>query len=62
MAAGLSLPEENVEEFRIRINDNSGLSDEDLVRKIMIDVPMPVDYVTMELINEFFDTGAVWKG
>ena len=53
MAAGLSLPEENVEEFRIRINDNSGLSDEDLVRKIMIDVPMPVDYVTMELINEF---------
>lgn len=53
MAAGLSLPEENVEEFRIRMNENAGLSDEDLVRKIMIDVPMPVDYVTMDLINEF---------
>ena len=52
MAAGLSLPEENVDEFRRRINACCTLTKEDLVPKIRIDVPMPMDYVSMELVRE----------
>ena len=53
MAAGLSLPESNVDEFRRRINGYSRLTEEDFCEKIRIDVPMPLDYVTMELTREF---------
>ena len=53
MAAGLSMEEKNVEAFRRRLNENCTLTEQELIPKIMIDVPMPVDYVTMELINEF---------
>lgn len=52
MAAGLSLPEENIDEFRKRLNDNSGLCEEDFKVKVWIDVPMPVDYMTEKLIKE----------
>ena len=34
MAAGLSLPEEKVDEFRRRINENSPLTEKDLVEKV----------------------------
>lgn len=50
MAAGLSLPEENVELLRRRINETCALTEEDFVPKITIDVPMPFSYVTKELI------------
>lgn len=53
MAAGLSLPEENVDEFRRQMNENCTLAMEDLVAKVHIDVPMPVSYVTEPLIREF---------
>ncbi len=53
MAAGLSMKEENIELFRQRINELAALTPEDLTPKVKIDVPMPVDYVTMELVNEF---------
>ena len=53
MAAGLSLPESNVDEFRRRLNGYSRLTEEDFCEKIRIDVPMPLDYVTMELTREF---------
>ena len=52
MAAGLSLPEENLEELRRRLNTDTGLTDEDLIRKHWIDVPMPIGYVTARLIEE----------
>lgn len=52
MAAGLSLPEENVEVFRRKMNENTSLTTEDLQPKIMIDVPMPLDYISKELIEE----------
>lgn len=53
MAAGLSLEEQNIEEFRKRLNENSGLCEEDFKAKVWIDVPMPVDYMTERLIREF---------
>lgn len=52
MAAGLSLEEENVEPFRQMINDNCTLSEEDFDEKILIDVPMPMSYVTESFIQE----------
>lgn len=53
LAAGFSLEENKLEEFRQRINDNCTLTPEDLVEKISIDVPMPMDYVSIKLIQEF---------
>ncbi len=52
MAAGLSLPEEHVELFRRKLNENTSLTDEDLLGKIVIDVPMPIDYISKQLIEE----------
>lgn len=52
MAAGVSMPEENVEAFRAYLNAHSGLSPEDLVEVIHIDVPMPMSYVTPELVRQ----------
>lgn len=52
MAAGLSLPENRVEEFRRRINELCTLTPEDFVEKVMIDVPMPISYITEELIEQ----------
>lgn len=52
MAAGLSLPEENVEVFRKKINEYSPFKKTFPVEKIRIDVPMPLDYVSMDLIRE----------
>ena len=52
MAAGLSIREENVEEFRKCLNENCTLTEKDLMPKILIDVPMPVSYINKELVNE----------
>ena len=52
MAAGLSLKEENVELFRRRLNENCMLTKEDLIEKIIIDVPMPISYVNENLIRQ----------
>lgn len=52
MAAGVSMPEENVEAFRAFLNAHSGLKEEDLVEVIHIDVPMPMSYVTPELVRQ----------
>lgn len=52
MAAGLSLPEENIEEFRRALNQNCNLSDEDFEEKILIDVPMPLSYVSTNFVKQ----------
>lgn len=52
MAAGLSLKEENVELFRRRLNANCTLTKEDLMPKIMIDVPMPISYISRSLVEQ----------
>lgn len=52
MAAGVSMPEENVEAFRTYLNAHCGLTDADLVEIIHIDVPMPMSYVTQELVRQ----------
>lgn len=52
MAAGLSLEKENVEPFRNRLNELAKLVEDDFIRKIWIDVPMPLDYIDEPLIEE----------
>ena len=52
MAAGLSIPEENIPEFRRRINEHCNLSEEDLTETVWIDVPMPLEYINEKLILE----------
>ena len=52
MAAGLTLPEENIEAFRRGLNEQCTLSEDDFCEKITVDVPMPVGYVTEELVSE----------
>ena len=52
MAAGLSLPEENIGLLRRELNEQCTLTEEDFVEKVKIDVPMPVSYVTENLIEQ----------
>ena len=52
MAAGLTLPEENIEAFRRGLNEQCTLSGDDFCEKITVDVPMPVGYVTEELVSQ----------
>ena len=52
MAAGLSLELENLDAFRKRINENCSLTDDDVIPKIKIDVPVPIDYTSCEMVRE----------
>lgn len=52
LAAGLSLKEENLEEFRKQLNARSGLTDADFVPKVMIDVILPIDFLTQSFIKQ----------
>lgn len=52
MAAGFSLPLENVEEFRRRLNENAKLTPEDFIPKVWIDIALPFEYVDEALIEE----------
>ena len=52
MAAGLSLEKGRLEELRIRLNSAHGMSDSDLVEKIWIDVPMPIEYINEKVIKD----------
>ena len=54
MAAGFSLEEANIEEFRRRLNENAAkrLTEDDFIPRVWIDVPMPFEYITESLIRE----------
>lgn len=52
MAAGLSMEEKNIELFRRRLNGNCTLTEQDLIPKIMIDVPMPISYLSKKLTEQ----------
>lgn len=52
MAAGLSLEEKDIDEFRRRLNADAELTEEDFVPKIWIDVPMPFEYVNEKIVQE----------
>ncbi len=52
LAAGLSMREKDMEPLRQALNEKSGLSQEDFIPRIHIDVPMPVAYANEALARE----------
>jgi len=52
LAAGLSLKEEHVDEFRRRINELATLTEEDLTEKVSIDMQLPIAYLSQKLVEE----------
>ena len=52
MAAGMSLPKENLQKLRRQLNENCTLTEDDMVEKISIDIAMPIQYISESFINE----------
>ncbi|OZV10706.1 single-stranded-DNA-specific exonuclease RecJ [Tissierella sp. P1] len=52
MAAGLSLEETNINQFRKKLNENTSLTDDDLISRIYIDMQLPLEYISFKLIDE----------
>lgn len=52
MAAGFSMDECHVDEFRERLNRQSTLKEEDFIPRIWIDVAMPLEYLSEDLVQE----------
>lgn len=52
MAAGLSMSRDNLSAFVKAINERCSLSDEDMIRRVWIDVPMPLAYASEELVKQ----------
>lgn len=53
MAAGMTLPLENVDELRARLNDQAktSLTEEQLIPIVSIDVPLEMDEISTESIE-----------
>lgn len=52
MAAGLSLPVENIDELRTRLNNECTLSEEDFVPVLKVDMVLPFRYADMDFVKE----------
>lgn len=52
MAAGLSLDEENIDKLRKNLNKQTKLKKEDLVPRIYIDMQLPLEYISFQLLEE----------
>ncbi len=62
MAAGVSLPLENLEDFRKEINDNCNLTNEDFCEIIPIDNQLEIEEVTYRLAEELGGLRPFGKG
>ena len=52
MACGLSIEKNKLDEFRTKVNKNSKLTEEDFVKKILIDSSFYIDKIDFDLIEE----------
>lgn len=52
MAAGLSLKADNLDALKERLLAECNLDEEDMVKKVLIDVPMPLGYVTEGFVKQ----------
>lgn len=52
MAAGMSVAPDKLDELRRKLNEYSGLTEDDLTLKVWIDVPMPLEYITEKVIGD----------
>lgn len=62
LAAGVSLSLENIDKFRDNINNKSKLTKEDFIRKVYIDLGLPIKYMTLELLNLLDKIGPYGNG
>lgn len=62
MAAGLSLDEENIDSLRIQLNSISTLTDDNLIRKIYIDMGLPIEYISYQLVEDLQSLEPFGKG
>ena len=62
MAAGFSLPAANIEALRKALNDEAGLTEEDLRPTVQLDAAMPPEYAVPERIREWEALGPFGKG
>lgn len=52
MAAGMSLPKENLQKLRSSLNENCTLTEETMTEKLSIDIAMPIQYISEAFIEE----------
>ncbi len=52
MAAGMSLPAGSADELKRRLNSQCTLTEDDLIEKMRIDIPLPVGYINDRLVEE----------
>ncbi len=62
MAAGFSLERDRIGEMRRRLNELCTLTEDDLMPRKYIDVPMPLPYITEELIGQLSLLEPMGKG
>jgi single-stranded-DNA-specific exonuclease len=62
MAAGLSLEKDNIDKLREKLNENLTLDDDAFIPVKWIDVPMPLGYVTFEIIEQISRIEPFGKG
>ncbi|MGL4571173.1 MAG: single-stranded-DNA-specific exonuclease RecJ [Clostridium sp.] len=62
MAAGLSVLEENIPLLREELNDKCTLTEEDIIPKVIIDAPLQIEYLNMELVNKLSKMRPFGKG
>lgn len=62
MAAGLSLDLKNIQLLRERLNSQTNLTDDDLIRKVYMDMGLPIEYISYELIEELETLQPFGKG
>ena len=55
MAAGMSIANENIDEFRKRLNAQTSLTDEDIIPKVSIDMPLLLKDINFNLIEEIVE-------
>lgn len=52
MAAGLSLATTNIDVLRNRLNELASLTEDDLIEKVVIDIPMPIGLANLSFARE----------
>ena len=57
MAAGLTIPEGNLDTLREKLNRNSGLNEDDFIPELAIDLEVPLSYLSEKLIDEIDKMG-----
>jgi single-stranded-DNA-specific exonuclease len=62
MAAGLSIDENKIDEFRKKLNENCILTKEDLVPKVFVDSQLSLQYVNEQVVKEFKTLSPFGKG